>query len=548
MADSSNAPRRVSMAFILGFSNKPFKDGGPPAPTQPPPPRRPSAFKKMVTTPGGAIEWVASDGRRGRLTGPGKPRVSTANPTTTNQDNTAAKKDADDDAGGMGMFGLFDDAPAATQTEKKAADADSGWTDEEDKKLLELRSENPGPWIDTANAMGMPGQDQKCRARFNKIKPPGWKPNKAKGGNQKPKNEKNRNNQHNAQNLTQPATVTNWNTGGGTTDNKDTTQNANNGWPEIPALADENSWEKNGATGDWDKSNNDATGDWDKSNNATTPVDTNPATADGIWGGWGGQAADTGADNKPEGDAVEGFQDAQATWETGVDSGDKGTNAWDDTNKGSEETGFKETNGWGTTPVTGEIGGNTTGGWDTTEGAQGGAGVGFSGEADTWANAAPTLDSTDKKIDGGNTTTNWDTTGNNKKDDVNTTTNWDTTKNNDTSNNTTNWPKNQTTAANNTSSHNKSSKHHSRNNSSKDPSKDPSKSAPPTSYELTPDQTFSAADLRLIARILQQDCQLVWDRVSWRFRDKTGRNLLPSVFEEKITGRVVGEDRGGGRR
>lgn len=47
MADANGRPRRVSMAFILGFSNKPFKDGGPPAP---PPPRRPSAFKQMVST------------------------------------------------------------------------------------------------------------------------------------------------------------------------------------------------------------------------------------------------------------------------------------------------------------------------------------------------------------------------------------------------------------------------------------------------------------------------------------------------------------------
>jgi hypothetical protein len=46
MADANAAPRRVSMAYILGFSNKPFKDGGPPAP--PPAPRHPSAFKQMV--------------------------------------------------------------------------------------------------------------------------------------------------------------------------------------------------------------------------------------------------------------------------------------------------------------------------------------------------------------------------------------------------------------------------------------------------------------------------------------------------------------------
>lgn len=47
MADSTDAPRRVSMAYILGFSNKPFKDGGPPAP--PPAPRHPGAFKQMVS-------------------------------------------------------------------------------------------------------------------------------------------------------------------------------------------------------------------------------------------------------------------------------------------------------------------------------------------------------------------------------------------------------------------------------------------------------------------------------------------------------------------
>ena len=37
------------MAYILGFSNKPFKDGGPPTPPQPPPPRHPNAFKHMVS-------------------------------------------------------------------------------------------------------------------------------------------------------------------------------------------------------------------------------------------------------------------------------------------------------------------------------------------------------------------------------------------------------------------------------------------------------------------------------------------------------------------
>lgn len=57
-------------------------------------------------------------------------------------------------------------------------------------------------------------------------------------------------------------------------------------------------------------------------------------------------------------------------------------------------------------------------------------------------------------------------------------------------------------------------------------------------YKVSPDDTFSQDELKLIARILQQDCSMVWERVSWRFKDKTGRALHPHVFEKKITGRL----------
>lgn len=69
----------------------------------------------------------------------------------------------------------------------------------------------------------------------------------------------------------------------------------------------------------------------------------------------------------------------------------------------------------------------------------------------------------------------------------------------------------------------------------------------PIEYELRPDSTFSTDDLRLVARILQQDCKMVWDRVSWRFRDKTGRDLHPDIFEKKITGGIEGKRSEGGR-
>ena len=41
---------------------------------------------------------------------------------------------------------------------------------------------------------------------------------------------------------------------------------------------------------------------------------------------------------------------------------------------------------------------------------------------------------------------------------------------------------------------------------------------------------------------------MVWNRVSWRFRDKTGRTLHPDEFEKKITGRLEGENYGKSKR
>lgn len=70
----------------------------------------------------------------------------------------------------------------------------------------------------------------------------------------------------------------------------------------------------------------------------------------------------------------------------------------------------------------------------------------------------------------------------------------------------------------------------------------------PATIELRPDDTFSADDLRLVARILQQDCAMVWNRVSWRFKDKTGRTVHADVFEKKITGEVEGKGSERGKR
>ena len=64
MTDPNRAPRRVSMAYILGFTNKPFKDGGPPALAQLPPPRRPGHFQQMVRPRNTLLKIVVLTPRR----------------------------------------------------------------------------------------------------------------------------------------------------------------------------------------------------------------------------------------------------------------------------------------------------------------------------------------------------------------------------------------------------------------------------------------------------------------------------------------------------
>ncbi|KAF2627236.1 hypothetical protein BU25DRAFT_431790 [Macroventuria anomochaeta] len=444
MADVSGPPRRVSMAYILGFSNKPFKDGGPPAPPPPPPPRHPGAFKQMVTTPGGVIEWAASDGRRGRLTGPGKPRLTATNlaqvPESKVSVKAASKKDAaEDDIGGLlGGGDLFGDGPAAPATDKVAEDdkpADSGWTKEQDDKLLELRAENPsGPWVDTAKELDK--KEHECKNRFKQIKPKDWKPNNAKGGGgskQKQGKQKGQKNQNQGEQK-------------------------------------EDDKKEDGKKED-DKKEDDKNDDDKKNENATK----------------GFKADDSG-------------------------------NAWPGASDG----------GWGNTDTNGATQYNG-GGWNT-------------GDIPAWPGAEDTSD--DKKEDGFNADNNgwggggWDNGGGNNGS--NNTSN-DKTSNKGSSHKDSSSQKDAKPQSNKAASQTGSKQH-----STREPEK-PSASAP-TEYELKPDSTFSADDLRLIARILQQDCQMVWNRVSWRFKDKTGRNLHPDVFEKKITGKIDDRSSEHGRR
>ncbi|KAF1923837.1 uncharacterized protein M421DRAFT_302944 [Didymella exigua CBS 183.55] len=445
MADASGAPRRVSMAYILGFSNKPFKNGGPPAP--PPAPRHPSAFKRMVTTPGGVIEWAASDGRRGTLTGPGKPRLTTSNVAQVPDGNVpevkaASEKVADEDDGGLFGGGLFGNVPAAPASVKVADGdnlADGTWTKEEDEKLLELRAANhKGPWASIADELGK--KEHECKARFKVVKPNDWRPNNAGGGG----------------------------CGGGK--QKKGKQRDQMG-QKIQQGGDNNPDEKKGE--------NNASGD--------NPWVTGGANKDG--------------DNQNSG----GFKaNTSNGWNTGGGGG--GRVEWDTSAKNNGSGGFGDTTpAWGAGG--GDSGGNDPERWDTDN--NGGGNSGGGGGANGWENPA-----------GGDA--------------------WGAPANNTSKDNTSKKSSSVKDSSSKKDVKSSSNKHYSQSVSKHRSSRSSDKASisVPAEYELKPDSIFSADDLRLIAKILQQDCSMVWDRVSWRFKDKTGRNVHPDVFEKKITGKI----------
>ncbi|KAF9694499.1 hypothetical protein EKO04_007653 [Ascochyta lentis] len=510
MADASGAPRRVSMAYILGFSNKPFKDGGPPAPSQPPPPRHPSAFKKMVTTPGGVIEWTASDGRRGRLTGQGKPRLTPANlaqvPSGKVSVKATSKKDAaEDDVCGFLGGAMFDEAPAATANDKTAQNdtsANNSWTAEQDKKLMNMKNENKS-WTEIVEDIG---KDQKqCKDRFNKIKPTGWRPENSKGGGKqkqgKQRGEKGQKDATKKEDKKQAET-----SGGGWDNPFENSGNTNN------ATADGGF--KDGSGGDpWNDNDN---GGWDLAGDDKKEGNGESGGMDWGMGGVSG-------DNKND----EGFNPTGDDW--GAPGGGSGNNKNDE--------GFNPMgDGWGA-PGEGSGDNGVANGWDTTAAAGADAGTSW---GDTKNNESPGANAPGDRNNG--------FTNSNSNSGGKAPGNWDTgfTNLNDNSA----WhappaPKGPSNKGSKPPSKKAASHAGFKQRSTREPEK-PARTAP-TEYELTPDSTFSANDLRLVARILQQDCQMVWNRVSWRFRDKTGRNLDPDVFEKKITGRVEGKDseRGG---
>lgn len=430
-------------------------------------------------------------------------------------------------------------ADKTTNNCEKKDDGKGIWTEQQEARLLELNDEGAS-WDTIATEVGK--SQQECQQNFGKIK----KASKANGGgkinNGKGKNQNQDQNQH--QNRGKKNGGKNNSGGGGR--KEEAAVEVTNTWGATDtgdaagASGDNTAW----GVGSWyqavdggkkdsstnqDLWGNDATNTGNDSWTATK--DISGKNGDGDGGNGGAAARDTG--NTPT-------TDAPAAWDTnndataggtadGAQGFGSGTDPWAAQNDSVEAGGAVQTfdgaaDIWGVKDTTGGTDeiiqgfGNGTDPWAAQNSAvgTGGAAQTFYGAADIWG-AKDTVGGAGSYAQGfGNANTNdpWAIPAaaspmfkaNSK--------------------------------APTTKSHPRShqpSQHASRNNTIRDTS------TAPLGIEVRPDDDFSADDLRMIAHILQQDCAMVWNRVSWRFKDKTGRQLHPDVFERKITGRVEGK-------
>jgi hypothetical protein len=613
-----------------------------------------------VSTPGGIVEWTASDGRKGKLMGPGKART---------EDNGSKKAVSEKD----GNAGTVAAAVATVAAGAEAADDNNphGFTAEQDKQVVDWKSKNVGkPWALCAEEVGKSG-DQ-CKERFKQLnakngnqgggndqggkteggdtqqdssqkkltnrerKAANKEYKQGKGQNQNQdrrqgdKNEqasKNEQTSGNDWNTSLDNTTGNNDDGGmlgilniggfGDDDKKDNKDNNNDtagAWAnegttnnnpitswgaEVPGAAT-TSWDKTNDSGSKKKaeSNKDASG-WSGAVNDSTDNASGDAAAN-LWGmkSKSGNASNTGADawggaatetkGNPSGGGAFGSWDDLANNSSGNTAGDTAADPWgapndkDGNNKDAEKSawdtggGGADTGAWGE-PAIQKPASNSgdNGGWNATAGDGGGNAT--AGD-EAWNKASGAGGWDEKSKDGGEKGTTgvgswdkksnngdgksaaggggWNDTGGDGANDA-TTSPWDTNQNDTGGNNSggfdNSWgapAKSASKAASKAPTHRQNSHHEHQSAHHKSTDDHQSTNTRPLELEVKPDDTFSADDLRLFARILQQDYQTVWNRVSWRFKDKTGRNIAPDVFEKKITGRVEGKgsERGGKRK
>ncbi|RYN28140.1 hypothetical protein AA0115_g6002 [Alternaria tenuissima] len=534
MADTNGVPRRVSMAYILGFSNKPYKEVRLPVPPPPPQARKPSqpvsivgtfighygrfaqTNYRQIPTPGRIMEWTASDGRKGKLTGAGKPRLTAASLAKVPSDKRSTKE----------ALGVKNTSKKATST-KPAVDGGDWWGTNTNWANASVKDENK----DSGSKKGNEGFLDNTGNDSNDPLANAWgNVGNAAGGDDKTDEMKD-----------------------GTTSAWDTPTNAPTG-PEAydnPVRGSEGDKKDENKTA-WTKEQDEKLMRMktEDANMAWNKISQDVGKAEGDCkerfkairpNGWKPNAANQGGEGKKGKEKRQNHNQNQSKGGKKKDAKNNGNkeeekenetsgvvDAWDmsggngdvfpglfrgDTDNSKDDSGNKDTS-WDS--LGGGITGAGTSAWDfgnATGGVEGANDTVVKWDFDSGGNRnTASSNDQDKKKDGASIADPWNPTAP-----------------------TQNSPSKQTPSQ--PGSQHKASNNNNNNNNNAQPI-----TTRPLELEVKPDDTFSADDLRLVARILQQDCSMVWNRVSWRFRDKTGRTLHPDEFEKKITGRLEGKD------
>ncbi|KAF5845064.1 hypothetical protein GGP41_001195 [Bipolaris sorokiniana] len=560
MPDPSSALRRVSFGYILGFSDKPYKDPKPPPP--PPRPRRPSQLAELVASPGGLVEWTASDGRKGKLTGMGKLQLTAASltkvpseiqpakehlekPTPKNPPGNAENIWTNNDWSGFeATGGITKSASNKAPSSKNDAWGNGDWNASGSNKgsqkaasctqVLWGSGDVGEMWVTQADTSGgdTKKDEKEDEKKAEKKAEKKYEKNDSKATEQATKS---------GDSNETPAPTNTAAERGETKESDDTntwtkeedeqllrmkTEDMQLSWKAIDSKlgkADGQSkarfkivkpagWKPNTAKDNAGKGNasqkNDTKGDEQKQNQGTKDSNKNSNEKD--------KKDNEVADNLL-GDAFAGMLGETSDGKQGDVEKANNTGTWGigDPTKTGDTSDAKDNN---------DVWINTDGAGDSKD----------KDPADQWGPAAtgtPALlwDNTNQET---NPALGLDWGAYNQETNPATPPGWDNPVPD------IQQPLSPAKPAPASRSTKAPSEFRSRRSTS---SKSKPSTTRPAEIELEPDDTFSADDLRLIARILQQDCSMVWSRLSWRFRDKTGRTLHPEVFEKKITGSVEGD-------
>lgn len=481
-----------------------------------------------MNTPGAALEWAASDGRRGRLVRKGKMR-GLGSPSREAVDSKGSSGPGTISRVAGKCFAKTDGKDA--KSEKEANKYTSGqtndaseleykrvpsktWTEDQDKVLFRMKFEQK-PWGEITKEFGKTKQE--CNDRWKEIMPEGFYNNQNKGGDKsgdKGKHDKGK-------------------------DKKQKQEGQKKAEPEASSGGDALGvvgWDMFAAPED-NKSN--APGGNAKNETVVNTSWDNPAGGGVDTGGTAGGANTWNTENNNNTGAAE-----NGSWNFG--------NGNDDTNEKNEngENGKKPPENGGQNES--RKPNSTAGGNEWTENNWGGADGGIGADAtaawgeEGWGGGDGNDTKSNGKVDNDNGS--GDRGNGNGDNNKNASGGWNTNDNDKAGGQS--WGG---AASPKKSSSRCDSKDHKKHRSSErsfrrdSESKDKHKShhhhgrSHQAEYKVAPDDTFSQDELKLVARILQQDSFMVWERVSWRFKDKTGRHLDPDVFEKKITGRVEKE-------